>query len=128
MLGHYGPVRRTTGRPGDPGRTDFNPGSKGIGPKSLKLIQQFGRLEHLPDDIRMRLEPDPDPVRRIFLAPEVTSDYRLEGGLRRTPGLIEFLSASASSIPNASGVRSRACSDAPPAAIRAECLRSEPPR
>ena len=33
--------------------TDFNDGIKGIGPKkALALVQRYGRIEHMPDDIR----------------------------------------------------------------------------
>jgi flap endonuclease-1 len=36
--------------------TDFKQGVKGIGPeKALKLIRVYGRLENLPDEIKIRL-------------------------------------------------------------------------
>jgi flap endonuclease-1 len=60
--------------------TDFNPdGVKGIGPKTaMKLIRENGDLENViaknPDII---VTPDLNIIRKIFLEPEVTSDYQL---------------------------------------------------
>jgi flap endonuclease-1 len=58
--------------------TDFNQGVKGIGPKkALKLVQQYGRIEAMPDDIRAAVG-DVDEVRNIYLQPAVTRDYSVE--------------------------------------------------
>src|SRR5688500_3717938 len=58
--------------------TDFNAGIKGIGPKkALKLVQQYGVIENMPEEIRSGVG-DPDTVgeiRRIFLSPNVTDDF-----------------------------------------------------
>jgi flap endonuclease-1 len=55
--------------------TDFNDGIKGIGPKkALRLVQQFGRIEAMPDDIQRALG-DVREVRRIYLEPAVTDQY-----------------------------------------------------
>ena len=60
--------------------TDFNPGVKGIGPKkALKLVQQYGRIDAMPDEIRAALG-DVEPVRNIYLQPAVTGDYSVEQG------------------------------------------------
>src|SRR5262245_23248760 len=49
--------------------TDFNEGIKGIGPKkALKLVQQFGRIEDMPDEIRDGMTSVED-IRRIYLDP-----------------------------------------------------------
>src|SRR5262245_56559752 len=49
--------------------TDFNQGIKGIGPKkALKLVQQFGRIEDMPDEIRDGMTSVED-IRRIYLDP-----------------------------------------------------------
>src|SRR5262249_16452511 len=54
---------------------DFNDGVKGIGPKkALRLVQQYGRIEAMPDDIQ-RMLGDVQEVRRIYLEPEVTDEY-----------------------------------------------------
>ena len=51
--------------------TDFNDGIKGIGPKkALKLVQQHGAIENMPDDDPAERSAIPDAideVRRIFL-------------------------------------------------------------
>jgi hypothetical protein len=54
--------------------TDFNDGVRGIGPKkALKLVQQHGRIEAMPTEIREALG-DVDEVRRIYLQPAVTDE------------------------------------------------------
>jgi flap endonuclease-1 len=59
--------------------TDFNEGVRGIGPKTaLSLIKKYGELEHLPDEIRLKIEnQNYMAVRTFFLQPYVTSDYDL---------------------------------------------------
>jgi len=61
--------------------TDFNDGVKGIGPKkALKLVQEHGRLEEMPTDVRDALG-DPamvNAVRQIYLHPDVTDDFSVE--------------------------------------------------
>jgi len=68
--------------------TDFNEGVKGIGPKrALELVRRYGSLEGIPD---VRVEGLGE-IRRIFLEPEVTDDYRLEWGQPDVEGIKEFL-------------------------------------
>jgi flap endonuclease-1 len=76
--------------------TDFNDGIKGIGPKkALKLVQQHGRIEQMPADIRHALgDPDGvDEVRHIFLQPNVVDIA--EGDVHATApdrdGIVHFL-------------------------------------
>jgi flap endonuclease-1 len=58
--------------------TDFNDGVRGIGPKkALKLIRQHGTMEHVLQDGGIELTDDYGEVRRLFLEPDVTDDYRL---------------------------------------------------
>jgi flap endonuclease-1 len=72
--------------------TDFNEGVKGIGPKSaLKLLRRHGKIEELPDSVRSRVSDRFERVRRIFLEPEVVSDYNLRYGGLREEGLSRFL-------------------------------------
>ena len=71
--------------------TDFNDGIKGIGPKkALGLVQTFGRLEDMPDDVRAGV-PGFDAVREVYLSPSVTTDYALAFGAPDQDGLVRFL-------------------------------------
>lgn len=61
--------------------TDFNPdGVKGIGPKTaVKLIQENGNLENvMAKNPEVRISPDVNTIRRIFIDPAVTQDYVLK--------------------------------------------------
>jgi len=72
--------------------TDFNEGLSGIGPKTgLKLLKKHGRIENLPSEIRSKIPRRYENVRKIFLEPEVTSNYTLEYGNLRVKELYDFL-------------------------------------
>jgi len=72
--------------------TDFNPGVKGIGPKTaLKLMQTYGSIEHLPQDIRSKAAKNYREVREIFYHPQTTEDYSTEHKTVDKIGLYEFL-------------------------------------
>ena len=74
--------------------TDFNDGVKGIGPKkALKLVQQHGRIENMPDEIRQAAgDPETiDEIRRIYLEPEVTSDFEIRHEEPDLDGIVRFL-------------------------------------
>lgn len=72
--------------------TDFNEGIKGIGPKkALKLIKTYGKLENLPEKLLKKLPSNFDEIRKIFLEPEVTYDYKLEYGRLKEEELYQFL-------------------------------------
>jgi len=73
--------------------TDFNEGVKGIGPKTaLSLIQKHGSAEGLPNDIRSKLEAqNHEAVRRVYLQPEVTTDYSIKYDEMNENGLYKFL-------------------------------------
>ena len=74
--------------------TDFNDGVKGIGPKkALKLVQQHGRIEAMPPEIRDAIG-DPavlDEVRRIYLAPDVTDAFDIRSTEPDLDGIVRFL-------------------------------------
>lgn len=72
--------------------TDFNDGVKGVGPKTaLKLVKEHGRLEDMPPEIASRLPANYGEIRRLYLAPDVTDDYRLDWGVLREDELYAFL-------------------------------------
>jgi flap endonuclease-1 len=74
--------------------TDFNTGVKGIGPKkALKLVQQYGAIESMPEEIRSAVGAvgDVDDVRRLYLEPDTTGDYDLTPGEPNFEGIVDFL-------------------------------------
>ena len=59
--------------------TDFNKGIKGIGPKkALEAVKQGKTIEGVARENGVELEADADILRRIFLKPNVTRDYKLK--------------------------------------------------
>jgi flap endonuclease-1 len=74
--------------------TDFNDGIKGIGPKkALKLVQEHGRIEQMPSDIRDALG-DPEALeeaRQIFLHPNVTDAFDIRATEPDLEGIVQFL-------------------------------------
>ncbi|AGB04439.1 flap structure-specific endonuclease [Aciduliprofundum sp. MAR08-339] len=71
--------------------TDFNPGIKGIGPKTaLKLIKKFGSLERVMDEKGIVIE-NYEEIRNIFLNPPVTNEYKLQWMWLDEQKLLEFL-------------------------------------
>ena len=72
--------------------TDFNPGIRGIGPKTaLKLLRKHGRLEDIPPEIRDQLTPDIDAIRDLYINPPATDKYSLEEKPVQEQELIKFL-------------------------------------
>jgi flap endonuclease-1 len=74
--------------------TDFNEGVKGIGPKkALKLVQEYGRIERMPFEIRGAIGDANalDEARRIFLAPDVTDAFDPTPIEPDLDGVIRFL-------------------------------------
>jgi flap endonuclease-1 len=66
---------------------------RGIGPKkALKLFQDYGSIERMPEDIRLKLTEDLDQVRQVFLNPRVLENYVLRRSPPDRDGLVEFLS------------------------------------
>ena len=75
--------------------TDFNPdGIKGLGPKTaLKLIKQHGTIENAMPYIKNASFPvEPNCIRKIFLHPEVTDNYKINWREPDETGLIDFMS------------------------------------
>jgi flap endonuclease-1 len=74
--------------------TDFNEGIKGIGPKkALALVQEFGRIENMPDEIQRALGDSEtvDAVRRIYLKPSVTDAFTVDPIEPDLDGIVRFL-------------------------------------
>lgn len=72
--------------------TDFNPGIKGIGPKkALALVKRHGAIEDMPEEIRAQVEAVADPIRALYLEPEVTDDYEVEARPCDLDGVVRFL-------------------------------------
>ena len=74
--------------------TDFNPdGVKGIGPKTaVKLIQENGNLENLiAKNPGIKIHPDFNSIREIFLHPNVTQNYSLKWSKPDEDKVVAFL-------------------------------------
>jgi len=72
--------------------TDFNKGIRGVGPKTaLRFIKKYGRVEDLPEAIRMKLPANIDELRSIFLNPSVTDEYGTRFTDLDESGLMSFL-------------------------------------
>jgi flap endonuclease-1 len=74
--------------------TDFNEGIKGVGPKkALKLVQEHGRIESMPDHIRDAIGDmaSVDEIRRIFVNPAVTDEFDITPCEPDLDGITRFL-------------------------------------
>ncbi|NIP66647.1 flap endonuclease-1 [Candidatus Bathyarchaeota archaeon] len=72
--------------------TDYNEGITGVGPKTaLKLIKKHGSIEGLPKDKGSKLTEDFEEVRKLFLKPEITTEYALKYGELEEEGVYKFL-------------------------------------
>lgn len=74
--------------------TDFNPdGVKGVGPKTaVKLIQEYRNLETvMANNPEIKIQPSPETIRRIFLQPNVTTEYSLKWSKPDEEKVISFL-------------------------------------
>jgi len=71
--------------------TDFNPGVRGIGPKTaLKLIKKHGTLEEVMKHRNLTIEHYQE-IREIFLRPQVVEDVQLRWGTVDTDAVVEIL-------------------------------------
>ena len=74
--------------------TDFNPdGVKGIGPKTaVKLIHEQGNLEAVTSkNPEIKIHPDFNVIRKIFLEPNVTPNYSLQWSKADEGKVVSFL-------------------------------------
>ena len=71
--------------------TDFNDGIKGIGPKkALKLVQEHGPIEQMPEAIRNAVG-DVGEVRQIYMHPEITDTFDVQFGEPDFAAVVDFL-------------------------------------
>ena len=64
---------------------------RGIGPKkALALVQAHGRIEAMPAAVRDAVG-DVEPLRALYLDPEVTDDVAVELGEPDLDGVVRFL-------------------------------------
>jgi flap endonuclease-1 len=72
--------------------TDFNPGIKGIGPKTaIKLLKKHGKLEALPPEIMEKLTPRYQEIREFYKNPPIEDEYSTEMHPPRSRELYSFL-------------------------------------
>ncbi len=74
--------------------TDFNPdGVKGVGPKTaVKFIREHGNLEKVVlDNPEIKIYPEFNSIRNVFLRPNVTADYSLKWSKPDVQKVVEFL-------------------------------------
>ena len=71
--------------------TDFNPGVKGVGPKTaLKLIKKFKTIEEVCEQKGYVIE-NREEVKNIFLSPNVKKNVKVEWGPVDDKGLKQYL-------------------------------------
>lgn len=74
--------------------TDFNKGVKGVGPRTaLKLLKKYRSVEGLPEEYQSQLPAEVQEIRRLFLHPNVTDEYRIKFTGLNEDGLKHFLVA-----------------------------------
>jgi len=73
--------------------TDYNPGGvKGVGVKrALKLVRELKSLDAIVRAVKAEFPVDPHEIVKIFLEPQVTSDYKLEWRKPDVDKVKEFL-------------------------------------
>jgi flap endonuclease-1 len=59
--------------------TDYNPGIKGVGPKTaLKLVREYGSADHALREKGISIGVPVDDVRALFLNPKITEKYEVK--------------------------------------------------
>jgi flap structure-specific endonuclease len=92
LLAHYGLKREQLVDLAILVGTDFNDGVKGIGPKkALKLVQDYGSIDQMPEEIQAAAGPNIQEIRHIFLSPEITEDVTMESGSPDWAAVEKFL-------------------------------------
>jgi len=72
--------------------TDFNPGVKGIGPKTaVRRIREWGALKRAPPEVRDVLPANVEAIQSFFLNPPVSIESVTRAAPPDEPGLYQFL-------------------------------------
>jgi len=72
--------------------TDFNPGVRGVGPKTaVRLLREHHSLSSLPADVRRSLPDNIDAIHEFFLHPPVAPIDQIVPGAFNPEGLRKFL-------------------------------------
>ena len=72
--------------------TDFNPGIKGVGPKTaLRLVKKHRTLESVLKNIKWETDVDAEEVFRFFIYPDARVDYELKWKTPDEEKLLEFM-------------------------------------
>jgi len=72
--------------------TDFNPGVRGVGPKTaVRLLREHHSLASLPSDVRESLPDNVDAIHEFFLHPPVAPSDQMVPGAFNPEGLRKFL-------------------------------------
>jgi flap endonuclease-1 len=72
--------------------TDYNPGVKGIGPKTaLRLVKKFENLDDIVANVKWTAKVEAREVLNFFLNPPITKNYELKWTEPNTDKLVEFM-------------------------------------
>jgi flap endonuclease-1 len=72
--------------------TDYNPGIKGVGPKTaLTLVKEHRTLQKVLQAIEWQGETDPKEIFQFFLNPPVTKEYELEWKPPNPEKIVHFM-------------------------------------
>lgn len=72
--------------------TDYNPGVKGIGPKTaLQLVKDYPGPNEVSAKVKWNFEAEIEKLYNLFKCPPVTSDYEIKWKEPNTDKLIEFM-------------------------------------
>jgi len=72
--------------------TDYNPGIKGVGPKTaLTLVKEHRTLQKVLQAIEWQGETDPKQIFQFFLNPPVTKEYELEWKPPNPEKIVHFM-------------------------------------
>ena len=72
--------------------TDFNPGVRGVGPKTaVRLLREHHTLASLPSDVRQSLPDNVDAIHEFFMHPPVAPSDQIVPGALDPEGLRKFL-------------------------------------
>lgn len=72
--------------------TDYNPGVKGIGPKTaLRLVKKFENLDDIVANVKWTAKVEAREVLNFFLNPPITKNYELKWTEPNIDKLVEFM-------------------------------------